>query len=272
MVNRELMSYNLSDKEYYHLTSIIYEEAGIFLGDNKMELVHARLSKLIRKRGIPGFKEYIEILKNDRSGDELVDLLDAISTNVTHFFREEAHFDFITEMITDRTYTGGLRFWSAGCSSGEEPYTIAISVLETGVGKPFILATDLSTKVLDKAKKALYNINAVDKLDKMILRKYFLKGKNNNEGLVKVKKEITELVTFKRLNLTEPFSFKPAFDFILCRNVMIYFDNTIREKIVSKYYDSLNPGGYLIIGHSESLNGISHRFQYVRPTIYRKII
>ena len=266
--------FTLTDSQYLKLSRIIYDTAGIHLGDNKKELVHARLCKMMRKRNIKGFREYLNILINDKMGDELTCLLDAISTNVTHFFREEKHFDFLIQHLEDNGFNGNLRIWSAGCSSGEEPYSIAI-VLSEHLLKPIspipvILATDISTKVLKRAVNGIYPLKAVDKVDKSLLKKYFLKGKNSHHGVVKLKKDILSMVTFERLNLMDNFHFDKGFDVIFCRNVMIYFDSITRQNIVRKFYDMLNPGGYLIIGHSESLNGIQHPFNYIQPTIYRK--
>ncbi len=266
--------FELTDRQYNKLSNLIYDTAGINLGDNKKELVHARLCKVMRKRNLSGFKEYIGLLENDKTGDELTNLLDSIATNVTHFFREEKHFDFLIDNITDRGYNGNLRIWSAGCSSGEEPYSIAITLFEHILTEssplPAIFATDISTKILNRAMNGIYPMKAVEKLDKDMLRKYFLKGKNGHNGVVKVKKEISRIVEFQRLNLIENFNFTQKFDIIFCRNVMIYFDNKTRQNLVRKYYDALNPGGYFIIGHSESLNGISHPYNYIKPTIYRK--
>jgi len=275
--SNELMSgsFRLSDKEYRKLRDIIFNSAGIDLGENKKELVHARLSKILRRRALSGFEEYMQILRNDTTGEELVILLDAISTNVTHFFREEKHFAFLKEILGINKNIKSLKIWSAGCSTGEEPYSIAMTLKETVLRDnpqlaPYILATDLSTKVLDKAIKRVYPIKSVQNIDPIILKKYFLKGTKSAEGMVKIRKEISSMVTFTRLNFTEGKIFPGDFDFIFCRNVMIYFNNLTRAEIVSKFYDSLKYGGYLIIGHSESLNGITHKFKYVKPTIYRK--
>ena len=267
-------SFTLTDIHYNMLCRIIYDTAGIHLGDNKKELIHARLCKIMRKRNINGFRDYLNILKNDETEDELIGLLDAISTNVTHFFREEKHFDFLVQHLPERGFNGNLRIWSAGCSSGEEPYSIAITLLEHIVKSlspaAFILATDISTKVLKRAVTGIYPLKAADKVDQVIIKKYFLKGKGSAEGMIRLKKEIVNMVTFQRLNLIEPFPFRQEFDIIFCRNVMIYFDSATRKNTVQKFYETLNPGGYLIIGHSESLNGIQHSFNYIQPTIYRK--
>ena len=266
--------YELSDRQFDKLRKIIYESAGIHLNEGKKELVHARLSKVLRQRNIENFSEYLKILRGDSTGDELITLLDAISTNVTHFFRESNHFDFLAGILTDNGYQDGLRIWSAGCSSGEEPYSIAIMlrehILNIHSPKPHILATDLSTRILDVAINGTYPLKSIDNIDRTIVKKYFLRGTRNSEGKVKVKPDISSMVTFRRLNLVEPFEFSRRFDVIFCRNVMIYFDTETRQHIVDKFINSLHPGGYLIIGHSESLNMIKHSLQYVQPTIYRK--
>ncbi|MCD6308336.1 MAG: protein-glutamate O-methyltransferase CheR [Candidatus Latescibacteria bacterium] len=267
-------SLELSDRQYSRLSRIIYDAGGIHLGDNKKELVRARLTKLLRKRNIGGFDAYLSLLERDNSDGELTNLLDAISTNVTHFFREHQHFDFLIQLAPEFSGRKGMRIWSAGCSSGEEPYTIAITLLEYfpehQAAFHRIMASDISTKILAKARAGVYPMKSVEKIDASLVRKYFLKGKNKNEGLVKVKKQVTNLVRFERMNLIEPFGFREEFDIIFCRNVMIYFDSRTRESIVGKYYDALVPGGYLIIGHSESMNAFSHSFKYIKPTIYRK--
>ena len=237
---------------------------------------HERMNGTGYPHGLSGEDILLQarILANDKSGDELTALLDAIATNVTHFFREKSHFDFLVQHINDIGDSGNLRLWSAGCSSGEEPYSMAIMLREHILNplspKPFILATDISTKILQRAIHGIYPMKSVENLDRVLLRKYFLKGKNTQHGVVRVKKELSDMVTFERLNFIEPFQFDRGFDVIFCRNVMIYFDNTTRQNIVRKFYEALNPGGYFIIGHSESLNGIQHTFQYVQPTIYRR--
>lgn len=266
--------YELKESEYRQLRDIVYDHAGIHLGDNKKELVHARLTKILRKRGIPNFRQYIQMLDADSSDDELIMLLDAISTNVTHFFREQEHFKFLSEILPNFPKNKPIRVWSAGCSSGEEPYSLAITLKDyhenAGGPEPSIVATDLSTKVLKKAVAAVYPMKAAERLDRALLRKYFLKGKGSAAGMIRVKKDVTRLVIFERLNLMEPIRYSQEFDVIFCRNVMIYFDGITRTNVVRKFHNALNADGYLFIGHSESLNGIEHDFGYVRPTIYRK--
>lgn len=267
--------YELTDDQYRHLVALIYEQAGISLGESKKELLHARLGKILRRREIPGFGAYISLLRNDSSGDELVGLLDAVSTNVTHFFREEAHFAFLAKHLANCPGAASPRIWSAGCSSGEEPYSIAITLLESGVqpvaAQPCILATDISTRVLERAAHGVYPEKAVEHMDPVLVRKYFLRGRNNAEGMIRVKKSLAAMIAFQRMNLVEPVSLGRRFQFVFCRNVMIYFDNATRQELVAKFHRALEPGGYLIVGHSESLNGVSHQFQYVQPTVYRKM-
>lgn len=267
--------YEMTDVQYIYLMRIIYDRAGINLGESKKELLSARLGKVLRRRGIQGFGEYLKLLKNDKTGKELILLLDAISTNVTHFFREENHFLFLAEQLARLKSSEKARIWSAGCSSGEEPYSIAITLLENfpqaPLFPPCILATDLSTKMLDLAIKGVYTLKSAQAMDAVLLKKYFLKGRRASEGLIRVKRVLSNMVAFERLNLMEPFGFFEEFRFIFCRNVMIYFDSPTRQELVGRFYQALEPGGYFIIGHSESLNGIRHSFEYLQPTIYRKM-
>ncbi len=268
-------AFELTDAQYAHLAGIIYQKAGISLGMNKKELLHARIGKILRIRGIQGFSDYLKILRNDQTGDELIGLLDAVSTNVTHFFREEGHFSFLAERLAEQESSACPRLWSAGCSSGEEAYSLAITLLESGVcppvSGPCVLATDISTRMLERAAAGVYPMKSVEGIESTLLKKYFLRGKNSAAGMIRVKRNLTRLISFERLNLVEPFPSGPTFHFVFCRNVMIYFDNATRREVIMKFHQVIEPGGYLVIGHSESLNGISHPFQYIQPTIYRKV-
>lgn len=276
-----MTGYELSVRDFNQFRSLVYEKCGINLGDGKIDLVRARLSKRLRQIGMNSFREYYRLVTEDSSGAELVCLMDAISTNLTSFFREKKHFDFMTDHIlpgiSGKPVSGQareFRVWSAGCSSGEEPYSISISLNEFAESSPgftfSILATDISTKVLDKAIAGVYDYERLAGMPTGTRNRFFLRGNGKMDGYVKVKPRLRKAVTFKRLNLMEPFPFRENFDLIFCRNVMIYFDKPTQEKLVSKYHESLRPGGHLFIGHSESLMGITHSFQYVQPTIYRK--
>lgn len=273
----------LSDREFEMFRSLIFEKSGISLHDGKRELVRTRLGSRLRKGGFQSYKDYYNFVKEDESGTELVNLLDAISTNLTSFFREINHFHFlkkvvIPEIMAKKSASGvrEARMWSAGCSSGEEPYSIAFTVMEALDNVKNwdikILATDLSTKVLGKAAQGVYSAERVQSVPKEIMNKYFDKFSDETGISYMVRPTVRSLIQFKRFNLMDHvFPFKRKFDFIFCRNVMIYFDKPTQQKLIEKYYNVLADGGYLLIGHSESLTGVSHRFKYIQPTIYRKM-
>lgn len=268
---------NLTDAEFTQLSQLVHRHAGINLSPQKKELVRSRLTKILRTRGIPNFRDYYHLVLHDSSGAELAQLLDAISTNLTAFWREPRHFEFLgQELLPSMGRKGPLRwrFWSAGCSSGEEPYTLAMVVLNflkgTDPSGVKIHASDINTQVLAQARKGIYPMVRVDPLPTEWRRQFFQKGVNRWDGFVRVKPEVRQLVEFFRLNLMESFPFKEEFDVIFCRNVMIYFEKATQTQLINKFYQCLKPGGFLFIGHSESLCNINHRFAYVKPTIYRK--
>lgn len=276
------MTYSeLSDKEFLLFRTIVYDKCGINLHDGKKELVRSRLAKRLRELNIPDFKQYHDYLTNDDTGEELILMLDAISTNLTSFFREPKHFEFLKEeVLPDFLKSAGpmssksLNIWSAGCSSGEEPYTLSICLQEFMAGhRSFdynILATDISTKVLAKAAAGVYPKTQTRNITGQLLRKYFQQGQGKWADHVRLKPNIRKEIQFQRFNLMDPFPKRDHYHIIFCRNVMIYFDKNIQEKVVNKFYDALTDGGVLFIGHSESLMGTQHKFNYIRPTIYRK--
>jgi len=272
----------LKDNEFHKLSRYVYETAGINLHGGKKELVKARLGKILRQRDFDSFGKYYDHVINDTTGHELTILLDSISTNLTYFFREPQHFDFLTGKalpeIKRKKLTSGdkvFRFWSAGCSSGEEAYSIAIVVSEALNGtrdwQVKILATDLSTKVLERADAGIYEGKKLERIPYESKRRYFQKGSNRWKGYFRAKKELRETITFSRLNLMESISFDKPFDLIFCRNVMIYFDNAVKEGVVEKFFRNLAIGGYLFIGHAESLTGVRHQFRYIQPSVYQKM-
>jgi chemotaxis protein methyltransferase CheR len=253
--------------------------------DGKKELVRARLAKRITQLQLRNFKSYFQHVMTDSTGDELVFLLDALATNLTSFWREPQHFDFmyktfVPELEARRKRPGGggprLRIWSAACSSGEEPYTIAMVVLEhspyfASGGDFRILATDLSTKVLNVAKRGQYGPESVKNIPPGSLRTFMTKTQAEKGGFTYlIKPEVRRIISFRRFNLMDPMPFKGPMDLIFCRNVMIYFDRETIGSLVKKFYNLLEVGGYLFIGHSESLSGLEHQFQYIAPCIYRK--
>ncbi len=268
-------SVELTDLEFEKISRLVYEQCGINLSEGKRELVKARLGKRIRSGQFRSFKDYYQYVVKDPSGQELVFLLNSISTNFTFFFREQKHFDYLQkDLLSQWSSRKHARIWSAGCSSGEEPYSIAITLMEgidnTLNWKIEILATDLSTKVLQTAETGIFHKERVQPLSPALIKKYFLRGDRDWQDYVKVKDNLKRYIQFRRLNLMDSFNFKESFDCIFCRNVMIYFNKKTQTDLVNRFYECLEPGGVLFIGHSESLTGISHSFQYVRPAIYRK--
>ena len=270
------MDFSISTEEFQRFRTLIYDESGISLNDQKQGLVASRLSKRLRDLGLSTFAEYYEQVTRDSSREEFTRMLDLISTNKTDFFREPKHFDFLREEILPQLGSDKrIRIWSSACSTGEEPYTIAMTLYE-GVSDPAqwnfkILASDLSTRVLAKAAAGVYDAARVCDVPMELLRRHFLRGRGNSESLLKVKPHLAAMVQFRRLNLMdEQFPIKSPLDLIFCRNVMIYFDRPTQERLVNKFHRYLKPGGYLFIGHSESLQWVEHPFKSLAPTIYRK--
>lgn len=270
------MEYNISDQDFKKFSDLVYQKTGINLHYGKKQLLQSRVNKILRKRNIASYKDYYKLIVDDESSQELVDFINLISTNVTHFFREEKHFEFMKTIWYQhqiKQKNNKVDIWSAACSSGEEPYSIAIQLNElfdaqkTNIS---ILASDISTKVLNLAKNGIYPYSRVENLPQHIVRKYFQKGIKNGEGFVRIKNNIKSQISFQSINLIEPFQGVKEFDIVFCRNVMIYFDTITKQHIVNRLTAHIKPGGYLFIGHSESLNGLSTGLRYVQPAIYQK--
>jgi chemotaxis protein methyltransferase CheR len=250
----------LTSKQFKKLSDLVYHASGINLRDGKEQLLTARLSKRLRKTGIQSVEDYLKVLDTDIR--EFTHFMDAVSTNHTFFFRESHHFDCLQ--------SDHARIWCAASSSGEEPYSVAIHCLEKG-HSPTILATDISTQVLDTGVRGVYPKERAKNVAMPILRKYFQKGQGRWKDFIKVKDQVRRLVTFKQLNLlTDPLP-SVKFDVIFCRNVLIYFDNVVKTKVIDKLHQALKQNGYFIIGGAESLNNIPHRYKYLKPSIYRKV-
>ncbi|SPP65122.1 CheR family methyltransferase [Nitrospira lenta] len=270
------MEYPITVKEYDHIRTLLYDESGISLGDNKQSLVVSRLSKRLRELQLDSFDAYYEFVTGDDSGVEFTRMLDLLSTNKTDFFREPKHFDFLRDRILPGLAKEKcIRIWSSACSTGEEPYTIAITLHES-VPHPEqwnfqVLASDISTRVLAHAAAGLYGEERIKTVPPDIARRHFLKGRGEKRGLVKVKPHLSDIIKFRRMNLMDDrFPIKQPLDLIFCRNVMIYFDRPTQERLIGKFYKCLKPGGHLFIGHSESLQWVKHSFKTVAPTIYWK--
>ena len=269
----------LSEADYEFLRRTIYDLSRINLGPDKRALVSARVGKRLRALGVPSYREYCQNLRTASGAEELGNLVDAISTNHTHFFREESHFDFLRNQLLPQRQANPalraepLRLWSAACSSGEEPFTLAIVLAEffQGTAPWHIEATDISTRILARAEAAIYDEAKVEPVPRELLRRYFQRGGGEWAGHFRVKEALRERITFRHLNLLQPdYPFHSRFHVIFCRNVMIYFDRPTQEKLVAKFTDQLEPGGHLIVGHSESLGNIRHKLRLLQPTIYQK--
>jgi chemotaxis protein methyltransferase CheR len=265
----------LKASEFATIATLAREEFGLELGRGKEQLVAARLGKLMRKLGFRAFPDYYRHVQGDRTGDALVELIDALTTNHTSFFREPAHFDFLVgQVLAEHTERGPMRIWSAACSTGEEPYTIALTLREhLGVQSPIlprVLATDISTRVLEIARKGIYKADRFQGGVAPWLRKHLLRGEGRWDGWYRMRPEILGMVEFSRINLIEPLPDMGEFSVIFCRNVMIYFSRETQERLVNRLAACLQPGGYLFVGHSESLTGIPHGLQQIQPAIYRK--
>ncbi|MFO0708021.1 MAG: protein-glutamate O-methyltransferase [Nitrospira sp.] len=270
------MEYTISTNEFEQFRTLIYDESGISLSDQKKSLLSSRLSKRLRDLGLTTFTEYFELLTGDPTREEFTRMLDLISTNKTDFFREPKHFDFLRDQILPELEdVKRIRIWSSACSTGEEPYTIAITLHES-VQYPAqwdfqILASDLSTRVLAKAASGTYDEERVRDVPPEIVQRHFLRGRGESAGMIKAKPHLSNIIKFRRLNLMDDtFPIKSPLDLIFCRNVMIYFDRPTQEKLVNKFHRYLRPGGYLFIGHSESLQWVNHPFKSIAPTIYQK--
>ena len=269
----------LTDDEFGRIRELIYKLAGISLADGKKDLVYRRLSGRVTQLGLSSFAEYYDYLMRD-SSDELQAFCDSLTTNFTSFFREQHHFDFLQRhYLPGLAENGGrlgnrLRIWSAGCSSGEEPYSIAMTLRDhfrdVDRWDSKILATDLDTQVIETCKSGIYSDERLEKIPSPE-RKRWLSPNPAQPGTFKVSSRLQSMITFKQLNLMSPWPMKGPFDMIFCRNVIIYFDKQTQARLVDRFADLLADGGYLIIGHSESLLNVSERFELTGKTIHRKI-
>ena len=270
------MNATLTDQEFELFKDLIYQQVGIRLDAPKKTLLVSRLGKRLRELGLPSYQSYFDCVSGKGGEEELTKLLDLISTNKTDFFREPVHFDFLREVVLPQVEaTKALKIWSSASSSGEEPYTIAMTLHDAlpdiSRWDIKILASDISTRVLAKAAAGIYEEERISQLPKDVVRRFFLKGRGMQAGKFKVRPDVAQLVNFRRINLMDAsFPIRSSLDVIFCRNVMIYFDRPTQAKLMEKFYRYLRPGGYLFIGHSESLQWIDHSFQSLQPTINQK--
>ena len=259
-------------EDFERVRTLIHQAAGIALSDSKSEMVYSRLVRRIRTLGFSTFREYLDLIEQDSDADLLEGFVNALTTNLTAFFREDHHFPILAEHL--RSLTGPARIWCAAASSGEEPYSIAITLLEA-LGKvpreACIVASDIDTGVLEQARAGVYPFDRVSKLSAERLKNYFLKGRGKSEGLVRVQAHVCDLVQFRQLNLTASnWSLEGPFDAIFCRNVMIYFDRPTQQAVLRRMLSLLKPDGLIFAGHSENFQNLSPELRYCGQTVYRR--
>lgn len=264
----------MDDRTFNKFRTLVFKKSGIYLRENKKSLLLSRLGKRMRELNLKEHKDYLNYILEDNTGSEIVQFLDVITTNVTSFFREEKHFEVLTKYMKQWLGEGQrrFRFWSAACSSGEEPYSIAITLLEAAKGYQAdikVLATDLSTRILANAKRGVYTSDKVSTVKRPMLSEYFEHHKD--EDLYVVKDFVKSMISFSHINLsTPPFKMKGPFDAVFCRNVMIYFNNDTKSDLLKDITRLLKIGGILFVGHAESLTGQLSELKSIRPSVYYK--
>ena len=273
--NQREFEYTREDFDF--LRKISNDHSGILVPDDKFDMFYSRLSKRVRMHNLANFKQYCQFLTNNHE-QEFTEFINAVTTNLTSFFREQHHFDYLKNtvlpnVIKKNSVSKSIKIWSAGCSTGEEPYSLAMTLLENVPSgwDMKILATDLDTNVLQKAASGVYGSDRVDGLPASTLKRWFKKGTGQNANKVKVSQECQSIIHFKQLNLMKEWPMKPYFDFIFCRNVLIYFDRDTKERLAQRYGNFLATGSHLFIGHSESLNQLDTDFDLIGKTIYKKV-
>lgn len=283
MANEAFQHKTLSDAEFKKIASFIEQHVGIKMPPEKKLMMQSRLNSRLKVLGLASFKDYIDYVFSRKDGDdhELIMLIDAMTTNLTEFFREPQHFDYMRTVVLPGYASQGrtsIKLWSAGCSTGQEPYTLSIVMSEyirqnSSMLRGFsVLATDVSTKVLDKASAAVYDMQAVAGIPKDIKIRYFLKGKSQQNPQVRLKQEIRDRVEFMRLNfMDDDFGFRDTMQIIFCRNVLIYFDKETQERVIKKFMHYLEPGGFLFLGHSETIFGMDLPLKTVAPTVFQRV-
>ncbi len=263
----------MSNKDFSRLKEFIYKECGINIVDSKKTMLESRLQKRLRRLNLKSFSQYCDYLFSPQGiEEELTDMINQVTTNKTDFFREPAHFEYLRRKVLPELTRPGktITVWSAGCSSGEEPYTLAMVLKEFGCNF-IIFATDISTKVLDKARLAVYDKEQINPVPPAMKKKYLLVSKDKTKNLYRVVPELRAHVRFRRLNFMDgDFGFREPIDIIFCRNVIIYFDKPTQEKLLNKFCDYLSPNGYIFMGHSETLLGMDVPLVQSAPTIYRR--
>jgi len=269
--------FKFTHKDFNHLCALVDKHTGIQLAEGKEDMLYGRLSRRLRKIGLKSFRDYIELLEQGDDSDEFGEFINAVTTNLTSFFRESHHFDYLKQtllpaLMQSNRSSRRIRIWSAGSSTGEEPYSIAMTVAETMPPgwDVKILATDLDTDVLAHGERGVYDDSRVEGLDPAVVKRWFVKNRAQ-PGKVRVKPELQELIYFRQLNLLQPWPMKGPVDIIFCRNVIIYFDLPTKQQLMNRYADMLPDGGHLFLGHSEAMNNMSNRFSLCGKSVYIKL-
>ena len=260
----------LSDQEFRLFREMMFSHAGISMSDAKKQLVAGRLAKRLRHLELESYRVYFDRLRHDKA--EMQTAVDLLTTNETYFFREPKHFNFLKEVVLpEMRQQANIRIWSAACSSGEEPYTLAMVLSEVlGNRRWEIVASDLSTRVLEHARQGRYTMEDANGIPPGLLGKYCLKGVGSQEGVFMIKQDLRARIDFRQINLNATMPDIGIFDVIFLRNVMIYFDLDTKRQVVQRLLPLLRPGGYFMLSHSENLNGVNNVLKSVRPSIYRK--
>ena len=270
--------FRFTDRDFTRIRALVSQHTGIALSEAKREMVYSRLVRRLRALRLESFEHYYTLLEAGDAG-ELVQFVNAVTTNLTAFFREAHHFDalaatLLPELMRNQARNRRLRLWSAGCSTGEEPYSIAMVVQETLPAAENwdvkILATDIDSNVLSTASRGIYSEERLSGISRPRLQRWFRKGTGANAGLVRVVPELQALISFRQLNLMHAWPMRQPFDVIFCRNVVIYFDKATQRRLFDRFANGLDRAGYLVVGHSESLFNITERFALLGKTIYRK--
>ena len=263
----------LSDKEFTQFQKMIYDIAGISMSDAKKPLVSGRLAKRVKHHALNSYDDYFKLLMKNSVEGELQVAIDLLTTNETYFFREPKHFEFMRDKVLPARKPGRpFRLWSAASSSGEEPYSIAMLLADVLGEAPWeMVASDISSRILERARSGLYPMERAEDIPKHYLSRFCLKGTGSQDGKFLIAKELRNRVQYRQVNLNEELPKMGEFDVIFLRNVMIYFDMETKKQVVGRMIPLLVPGGYLIIGHSESLNGVTDELKVVMPSVYRKL-
>ncbi|WP_293935208.1 CheR family methyltransferase [Iodobacter sp.] len=271
MTNAREQDFVFTDADFRRVVDLIYARAGIRLNDSKQSMVYSRLARRLRALDLERFSDYLNFLEKDPKNEEWQHFTNSLTTNLTFFFREKHHFEMLTEQL--QHLHGPVRIWCSASSTGEEPYSLAMTAIEAyGSLKPDveIIASDLDTQVLTKAKNGIYSMDKLDKVSSERCKIFFLKGRGENTGQAKIRRELREMIEFKQINLlANSWPLTPYFDAIFCRNVMIYFDQPTQRVMLEKMGRLLKPNGLLYVGHSENLHHMSEWFHSCGKTVYR---